>query len=97
MKKFIPFIISALALTACGASGSEISYEQLTMYKALSQMAKEENYVLLDVRTIEDVCEPYLLQAGLLQRTPRGRKVSPEGYRHLGLKQPSEQKTLFDF
>lgn len=50
-----------------------------------------------DVRTIEDVCEPYLLQAGLLQRTPRGRKVSPEGYRHLGLKQPSEQKSLFDF
>ena len=37
-----------------------------------------------DVRTIEDVCEPYLLQAGLLQRTPRGRKVSPEAYRHLG-------------
>ena len=50
-----------------------------------------------DVRTIEDVCEPYLLQAGLIQRTPRGRKVSPEGYRHLGLKTPSEQKTLFDF
>ena len=42
--------------------------------------------------TLEDVCEPYLLQAGLLQRTPRGRKVSPEGYRHLGIKQPSEQK-----
>ncbi|MDR1168681.1 MAG: Holliday junction branch migration DNA helicase RuvB [Heliobacteriaceae bacterium] len=39
-----------------------------------------------DVRTIEDVCEPYLLQAGLLQRTPRGRKVSPETYRHLGYK-----------
>ena len=50
-----------------------------------------------DVRTIEDVCEPYLLQAGFLQRTPRGRKVSPEGYRHLGLNIPSEQKTLFDF
>ena len=49
-----------------------------------------------DVRTIEDVCEPYLLQAGLLQRTPRGRKVSPEGYRHLGLKIPSEQRNLFD-
>lgn len=50
-----------------------------------------------DVRTIEDVCEPYLLQAGLLQRTPRGRKVSPEGYRHLGIKMPSEQKSLFDY
>lgn len=48
-----------------------------------------------DVRTIEDVCEPYLLQVGLLQRTPRGRKVSPEGYRHLGLKSPSEQTKLF--
>ncbi len=48
-----------------------------------------------DVKTIEDVCEPYLLQSGLLQRTPRGRKVSPEGYRHLGIKAPSEQTTLF--
>lgn len=50
-----------------------------------------------DVRTIEDVCEPFLLQSGLLQRTPRGRKVSPEGYRHLGLKQPSEQQSLFEY
>ena len=49
-----------------------------------------------DVRTIEDVCEPDLLQAGLLQRTPRGRKVSPEGYRHLGIKAPSEQTRLFE-
>ena len=48
-----------------------------------------------DVRTIEDVCEPYLLQAGMLQRTPRGRKVSPEGYRHLGIKIPSVQTSLF--
>ena len=48
-----------------------------------------------DVRTIEDVCEPYLLQAGFLQRTPRGRKVSPEGYRHLGYKAVSEQTKLF--
>ena len=40
-----------------------------------------------DVRTIEDVREPYLLQAGLLIRTPRGRKVSPETYRHFGLKE----------
>ena len=50
-----------------------------------------------DVRTLEDVCEPYLLQAGLLQRTPRGRKVSPETYRHLGYEQPKtyEQQGLF--
>lgn len=48
-----------------------------------------------DVRTLEDVCEPYLLQAGLLQRTPRGRKVSPEGYRHLGKTLDNCQQTLF--
>lgn len=35
--------------------------------------------------TIEDVYEPYLIQSGLLYRTPKGRVVSREGYRHLGL------------
>ena len=50
-----------------------------------------------DVRTLEDVCEPYLLQCGLLQRTPRGRKVSPQTYRHLGYKQKNDngQQNLF--
>ena len=48
-----------------------------------------------DVKTIEDVYEPFLLQEGFLQRTPRGRKVSPEGYRHLGYKMSMEQKSLF--
>ena len=49
-----------------------------------------------DVKTIEDVCEPYLLQAGLILRTPRGRKVSPEAYRLLNIKPPSMQGTLFE-
>jgi len=35
-------------------------------------------------QTIEDVYEPYLLQIGFLQRTPRGRVVTPAAYRHLG-------------
>jgi len=34
--------------------------------------------------TIEDMIEPYLLQIGLLERTPRGRKVTPKSYTHLG-------------
>lgn len=36
--------------------------------------------------TIEDFVEPYLLQIGLLERTPRGRKVTPKAYKHLGKK-----------
>lgn len=48
-----------------------------------------------DSKTIEDVYEPYLLQEGFIQRTPRGRRVSPEGYRHLGYKVNREQQSLF--
>jgi len=36
--------------------------------------------------TIEDFYEPYLLQIGLIERTPRGRKVTPKAYKHLGKK-----------
>lgn len=36
-----------------------------------------------DVGTIEDVLEPFLMQKGLLKRTPRGRVVTPQGYVHL--------------
>ena len=35
--------------------------------------------------TIEDVIEPYLMQLGFIQRTPRGRIVTDSGYKHLGL------------
>ena len=38
---------------------------------------------------IEDIIEPYLIQTGLVQRTPRGRVLSPSGYAHLGLPLPA--------
>nr|AHF25408.1 Holliday junction DNA helicase, RuvB subunit [uncultured bacterium Contig137] len=41
--------------------------------------------------TIEDVYEPFLLQAGFISRTPRGRCVTPAGYRHLGIPMPGQQ------
>ncbi|MEI6769698.1 MAG: Holliday junction DNA helicase RuvB C-terminal domain-containing protein, partial [Betaproteobacteria bacterium] len=41
---------------------------------------------------IEDVIEPYLLQQGYLQRTPRGRIASATAYAHLGLKPPEMPK-----
>lgn len=43
-------------------------------------------------QTIEDVYEPYLLQIGFLQRSPRGRIVTPAAYHHLGLPLPPEQQ-----
>ena len=39
--------------------------------------------------TIEDVYEPYLMQIGFLERTPRGRKVTAKAYAHLGLATPT--------
>ena len=38
-----------------------------------------------DAGTLEDVCEPYLMQNGFLNRTPRGRVATEKAYRHLGL------------
>lgn len=45
--------------------------------------------------TIEDVLEPYLIQQGFIMRTPRGRVVTQNAYRHFGL-QPNSREDLFD-
>ena len=45
--------------------------------------------------TIEDVIEPYLIQQGFLQRTPRGRVATLAAYRHLGLAAPPRGSGLF--
>ena len=41
--------------------------------------------------TLEDVCEPYLMQLGFLNRTPRGRCATKAAYEHLHLRQPGQQ------
>jgi Holliday junction DNA helicase RuvB len=45
--------------------------------------------------TIEDVIEPYLIQQGFLQRTPRGRIATQAAYRHLGVTPPQAAPDLF--
>ncbi|MCA1776876.1 MAG: Holliday junction branch migration DNA helicase RuvB [Loktanella sp.] len=45
--------------------------------------------------SLEDVIEPYLLQKGLIQRTPRGRMLAQDAWRHLGLDAPKGQTDLF--
>jgi Holliday junction DNA helicase RuvB len=45
--------------------------------------------------TIEDVYEPYLLQRGFIQRTPRGRVASARAFRHLGIAAPGSAAELF--
>ena len=43
-----------------------------------------------ETTTIEDVIEPYLMQLGMLQRTPRGRIATREAYRYLGVPFPEK-------
>jgi Holliday junction DNA helicase RuvB len=48
-----------------------------------------------DRGTLEDLYEPYLIQAGFLQRTPRGRVASAAAYRHMGITPPPRDGSLF--
>lgn len=56
--------------------------------EALAALVAEER------STIEDFYEPYLMQIGLLERTPRGRKATPKTYKHLGKSQGTDQTKL---
>ncbi len=46
--------------------------------------------------TVEEVYEPFLIQQGMLMRTPRGRVATPAAYAHLGLSVPTAAQGLFD-
>ena len=48
---------------------------------------------------IEEIIEPYLIQQGFVQRTPRGRLLTPHAFKHLGLAEPpreAAQPSLFE-
>lgn len=50
-----------------------------------------------ECETIEDVCEPYLLQIGFIERTPRGRKATNSAYKHLNFNTEKDKKNkLFE-
>ncbi len=44
--------------------------------------------------TLEDVCEPYLMQLGFLSRTPRGRQATAVAYKHLGIEREGQQSLI---
>jgi Holliday junction DNA helicase RuvB len=48
-----------------------------------------------DEATIEEFSEPYLIQLGFIERTPRGRVVTAQGYAHLGIDYPAERQIKF--
>ncbi|MFQ1699155.1 Holliday junction branch migration DNA helicase RuvB [Loktanella agnita] len=73
-----------LRLIAESYAGGPVGIE--TMSAALSESRD----------SLEDVIEPYLLQKGLIQRTPRGRMLAQAAWAHLGLAPPKSQTDLFE-
>ncbi|OGZ60990.1 MAG: Holliday junction DNA helicase RuvB [Candidatus Spechtbacteria bacterium RIFCSPLOWO2_01_FULL_43_12] len=47
-----------------------------------------------EIDTIEEVYEPYLMQIGFIERTPRGRVATPAAYKHLNITPPKQENTL---
>jgi Holliday junction DNA helicase RuvB len=72
-----------LTAIAVNYSGGPVGVE--TMAAALSEPRD----------AIEDIIEPYLIQCGLLQRTPRGRLLTSHAFRHLGLAEPARDPAQF--
>jgi Holliday junction DNA helicase RuvB len=49
-----------------------------------------------DAQTLEDVVEPFLLQAGFLARTRQGRRLTDAAFRHLGIEPPAREGALYE-
>ena len=83
--------LDMLEVDACGLDSSDRRLLALMMEKfdggpvGLESLAAALNE---DAGTLEEVVEPYLIQQGFLQRTPRGRLVTNHAWRHFGFKPP---------
>ena len=79
-----------------GAAGHVLDYDDVArghpsvvIVPAILALAEERD-------TIEDVIEPFLIQQGLIQRTPRGRVISDAGYKQMGLTAPRRDPAQFN-
>ena len=72
------FLLATAGMEGQTSAGITLTTMMLTLSAALSESRDG----------IEEVIEPYLLQQGLIQRTPRGRMLGRDGWRHLGLEAP---------
>jgi Holliday junction DNA helicase RuvB len=85
--------LDMLEVDSLGLDGGDRRLLQLMMEKfdggpvGLESLAAALNE---DAGTLEEVVEPYLIQQGFIQRTPRGRQVTQHAWRHFGLKATSQ-------
>lgn len=79
MKKLLPVFIAVLLLAGCAAPAvQEISYRQITMDEAVAMMEKEEDYIILDVRTVAEYNEKHIPGAINIPNEAIGADAIPE-------------------
>ncbi len=93
--------LTRLGVDKLGCDGADLRYLRLIAeaYQGGPVGIETISAALSESRDgLEEVIEPFLLQRGLIQRTPRGRMLAQRGWRHLGLAAPSDeaQSSLFE-
>ena len=98
-KKIADHALTRLGVDMLGLDGADRKYLRLIAeqysggpvgFETISAAISESRDAL------EEVIEPYLLQMGLIQRTPRGRMLAKNGWRHLGMRPPKAQVDMFE-
>ena len=79
MKKFIPLLLSLLLLAGCAVPAEqEVSYRQISMDEAITMMKEEKDYIILDVRTVEEFSDKHIPGAINVPNEAIGTENVPE-------------------
>lgn len=78
MRRFLPVLMVLLLISGCGTQAAENTYRQITMAEAVSMMAKETGYIILDVRTAEEYREKHIPGAVNIANEAIGTEDIPE-------------------
>ena len=98
-KKIADHALRRLGIDNLGLDGADRSYLRLIaeQYSGGPVGIETISAAISESRdALEEVIEPYLLQMGLIQRTPRGRMLAKNGWKHLGLQPPKSQGDMFE-
>ena len=98
-KKIADHALTRLGVDNLGLDGADRNYLRLIadQYSGGPVGIETISAAISESRdALEEVIEPYLLQMGLIQRTPRGRMLANSGWRHLGMQPPKSQGDMFE-
>lgn len=78
MKRIIPILMTLLLLSGCATQSAEKTYRQITMEEAITMMAEETGYIILDVRTAQEYSEKHIPGAINIANESIGTEDIPE-------------------